>query len=60
MHAPHPGCPGCRLGSVRSHAGDAVLHDMTKIVQADVMMSSAIRAPLAKRARRKEAETIWL
>ena len=32
----------------------------TGIVQAHVMMSSAMRAPLAKRTRREEAETIWL
>ena len=53
--------PKRRYGeSVRSRVRDAELHDMIKIVQADVMMLNAMLALLAKRARRREAETIWL
>ncbi len=51
---------GLLKGSVRSRARGIALPDKIEIVHVDVMMSSAIRAPLAKRARREAAETIWL
>ena len=47
-------------GSVRSRARGAALPDRMEIVRADGMMSSAMRALLARRTRREEAETIWL
>ena len=47
-------------GSVRSPASRLASDDKIKNVQAAVMMSSAMRVALAKRKRRREAETVWL
>ena len=47
-------------GSVRSHASRLAFDDKIRNVQEAVMMSSAMRVALAKRKRRREAETIWL
>ena len=47
-------------GSVRSRADQLALDDKIGNVQAAVMMPSAMRVALAKRQRRREAETIRL
>ncbi len=47
-------------GSVSSRASRLALNDESRNVQAEVMMSRAMRVTLGKRARRETAETIWL